>query len=87
MKRLIDRMNEGFKVMTDKYCRSHILNSLPLNLIDEIKDLKAIGINEFRVDFKDESENDVIEIVNEIKGVKKVEGKKFTKGHYKRGVE
>lgn len=84
---LIDRMNEGFKVMTDKYCRSHILNSLPLNLIDEIKDLKAIGINEFRVDFKDESENDVIEIVNEIKGVKKVEGKKFTKGHYKRGVE
>lgn len=84
---LIDRMNEGFKVITDKYCRSHILNSLPLNLIDEIKDLKAIGINEFRVDFKDESENDVIEIVNEIKGVKKVEGKKFTKGHYKRGVE
>lgn len=84
---LVDRMNEGFKVMTDKYCRSHILNSLPLNLIDEIKDLKAIGINEFRVDFKDESENDVIEIVNEIKGVKKVEGKKFTKGHYKRGVE
>ena len=84
---LVDRMNEGFKVMTDKYCRSHILNSLPLNLIDEIKDLKAIGINDFRVDFKDESENDVIEIVNEIKGVKKVEGKKFTKGHYKRGVE
>ena len=84
---LIDRMNEGFKVMTDKYCRSHILNSLPLNLIDEIDDLKSIGINSFRVDFKDEDENEVIEIVNEIKGVKKVEGKKFTKGHYKRGVE
>ena len=84
---LIDRMNEGFKVMTDKYCRSHILNSLPLNLIDEIEDLKSIGINSFRVDFKDEDENEVMEILKEIKENKRVEGKKFTKGHYRRGVE
>lgn len=84
---LIDRMNEGFKVMTDKYCRSHILNSLPLNLIDEIEDLKSIGINSFRVDFKDEDENEIMEILKEIKGCKRVEEKKFTKGHYRRGVE
>lgn len=84
---LVDRMNEGFKVMTDKYCRSHILNSLPLNLIDEIEDLKSIGINSFRVDFKDEDENEVIEILKEIRKYKRVEGKKFTKGHYRRGVE
>ena len=75
---LIDRMNEGFKVMTDKYCRSHILNSIPLNLIDEIKDLKAIGINDFRVDFKDEDENEVMEILKEIRKYKRVEHLRLT---------
>lgn len=84
---LVDRMNEGFRVITDKYCRSHILNSLPLNLIDEVEDLKNIGIDSFRVDFKDENQKEVMEIIREINGYERADGKKFTKGHYRRGVE
>lgn len=80
---LIDKYNEGFRVMTDKYCRSHILNSSPLNLIDEIKELKEFGITTFRIDFTDETSMEVQEIINK----DFVLDKKYTKGHYKRGVE
>ncbi len=40
---LIDRMNEKFRVMTDIYCRSYILNSLPINIIEEVDELKSFG--------------------------------------------
>jgi putative protease len=84
---LVDRMNEGFRVMTDKYCRSHILNSSPLNLIYEMDDLKSIGITTFRVDFKDESSEEVLKVLDIINNIGEVDGKDYTKGHFKRGVE
>ena len=84
---LVDRMNEGFRVMTDKYCRSHILNSSPLNLIYEMEDLKSIGITTFRVDFKDESSAQVLKVLDMINNTGEVDGKDYTKGHFKRGVE
>ena len=84
---LVDRMKEEFRVATDKYCRSHILNSVPLNLIDEIEDLKKLGIKSFRIDFKDEDENDVNRVLDFLKGNKEIEGKYYTKGHFRRGVE
>ena len=40
--KLIDRVNEELRVMTDLYCRSYILNPVPLNIIDEIEELKAV---------------------------------------------
>jgi putative protease len=85
--KLIDRMNESFNVMTDNNCRSYILNSLPINLIDEVKELESFNITNFRVDFKDESYEEVNDILNQIAYGKKNENKKYTKGHYKRGVE
>lgn len=84
---LVDRMKEEFRVLTDKFCRSHILNSVPLNLIEEISDLKSLGVSSFRVDFKDENEEDVNRILDFIKNGNKISGKNYTKGHYKRGVE
>ncbi|PRR82905.1 DUF3656 domain-containing U32 family peptidase [Clostridium vincentii] len=84
---LVDRMNESFKVMTDNYCRSHILNNVPLNLIEEIDDLKTIGVETFRVDFKDESSLEVKNVLDMLKGNYSIDGKLYTKGHYKRGVE
>ncbi|MBD7910090.1 DUF3656 domain-containing U32 family peptidase [Clostridium cibarium] len=84
---LVDRMNEEFRVMTDVYCRSHILNSSPLNLIEEIEDLKSMGIETFRVDFKDEGQEEVIKVLNMIRGSVKVDTNLYTKGHYRRGVE
>jgi len=85
--RLIDRMNESFSVISDNNCRSYILNSLPTNLIEQIDELKAFNITNFRVDFKDESYEEVKDILEQISHVKKNENKKYTQGHYRRGVE
>ena len=83
---LVDKFNEGFRVMTDKYCRSHILNSTALNLIEEMDELKEFGVTNFRVDFTDENAKEVKEVIEMIKN-KSVLDRKYTKGHYKRGVE
>lgn len=83
---LVDRMNENFKIITDEFCRSHILNNVPINLLDERDVIKHLGINTFRIDFKDENEKEVIRVINMIENKLEVEGKLYTKGHFKRGV-
>lgn len=83
---LVDEKKEGFTVMTDKFCRSHILNSVPLNLLDEIDDLRSFGIETFRVDFKDEDRHTVFDVLDMLAHGKKLD-KKYTNGHYRRGVE
>ncbi|MDR3597622.1 U32 family peptidase [Clostridium sp.] len=85
--KLKDRMNESFSVLSDNSCRSYILNSLATNLIDEVEELKSFNISNFRIDFKDECYEEVKEILNQIAYKKKNENNKYTKGHYKRGVE
>lgn len=84
---LIDRMNENFRVLADNNCRTHILNSLAINLIEEVDELKSFNILNFRVDFKDESYKEVKEILNQIAFGNKPKEKVYTKGHYRRGVE
>lgn len=84
---LVDRMNESFRVMTDNYCRSHILNNVPLNLIDEMENLKTMGIETFRLDFKDESSVETKNVLDMLSGKIIIDGKLYTKGHYRRGVE
>lgn len=85
---LRDRKGEEFKVLTDKYCRSHIYNSVPVNLIPNIKEYKRNNINSFRVDFIDEDYDKVKNILDMVKN-EKFQGdyKNYTRGHYKRGVE
>ncbi|HEX9025831.1 MAG TPA: U32 family peptidase, partial [Clostridium sp.] len=85
--KLIDRMNESFSVLADNNCRSHILNSVATNLIEQVEELKSFNITNFRVDFKDESYEEVNDILNQIAFGKKNENKKYTQGHYRRGVE
>ena len=80
---LIDRVNEKSRVMTDVFCRSYILNHKPINLIEQISELESMGIRYFRYDFRDESYEEVKDIL-----VNKVfDNSMFTKGHYRRGVE
>lgn len=85
---LRDRMGEEFILKTDKYCRSHIYNHVPVNLVPHMKELKKNGFNFFRVDFIDEGENKIREVLKMIMD-EKYEGdyKEYTRGHYKRGVE
>lgn len=84
---LIDRMNEKFRVLCDNNCRSHILNSLPINLIEESEEMKNFNIENFRVDFLDETYEEVKDVLLQISSGRKNENKMYTKGHYKRGVE
>ena len=84
---LIDRMNEKFRVLCDNSCRSHILNSVPINLIEEVEEMKSFNINNFRVDFLDETYEEVKDVLSQVNCGKKNENKTYTKGHYKRGVE
>lgn len=84
---LVDRMKEKFRVMTDIFCRSYILNPKPINLIDEKEDLSSLGINSFRVEFRDENYEEVKKILRMIKGEELINSKEYTKGHYRRGIE
>lgn len=84
---LKDRMNEEFLVATDKYCRSHIYNTLPVNLVPFTRELKKNNINNYRVDFINEDYNEVLKVMKYIFKDEDVDLEKTTKGHYKRGIE
>ncbi|MGN0145035.1 MAG: DUF3656 domain-containing protein, partial [Clostridium sp.] len=83
---LIDRMNEKFRVLCDNSCRSHILNSVPINLIEEVEEMKSFNIENFRIDFLDETYDEVKDVLLQVYSGKKNNNKTYTKGHYKRGV-
>jgi U32 family peptidase len=85
---LKDRKGAEFVIGSDKYCRSYIYNSVPLNLLQNIQELKKMGVTSFRMDFIDESYEDTVEILETIFNEGKANmTKNFTRGHYKRGVE
>ena len=84
---LIDRVNERNRVMTDLFCRSYILNPVPLNLFDEVNNLKEIGIKTFRFDFRDESYKDVIKVLNMYRNSEDYDRSNYTKGQFRRGIE
>ena len=85
---LRDRMNEEFLVKTDRYCRSHIYNTVAVNLVPYMKEFKKNKINNFRADFIDENYDETMHILNYIlKGEELSLKESFTRGHYKRGIE
>ena len=47
---LEDRRSEQFPVVTDQYCRNHILNSKELNMVPYFNELKRAGISVLRVE-------------------------------------
>lgn len=83
---LIDRMNEKFPVITDKFCRAHIYNGVSLNLIREKSELNGFGVNQFFVHFTNERYDECIDVINAVENGNALDGK-YTKGHYRRGVE
>lgn len=85
---LKDRKGVSFNVVTDKYCRSHIYNPIPLNLLDKIYEIREMGVDSLRVDFIDEDENEVEKVLKMIKEREnQIDMKNYTRGSYKRGVE
>ncbi|WP_446897576.1 DUF3656 domain-containing U32 family peptidase [Clostridium sp. LBM24168] len=85
---LVDRKNKRFPLMTDEFCRGYIYNSVPLNLLPNIKELKNMGIKSFRIDFLDEDYEQAKDILKSFTKEKwDKDFSKFTRGHYKEGAE
>ena len=58
-----------------------------LNLFDEVNNLKEIGIKTFRFDFRDESYEDVIKVLNMYRNSEDYDRSNYTKGQFRRGIE
>jgi putative protease len=97
---IIDERNKLFKVISLGNCKTAILNSDVLCVYDNISNVIESGISKLRMDFYNEEEDDIFEIVKafkdktlnpwdnkESKAIEAVKKNGFTKGHYFRGIE
>ncbi len=63
---LRSKENLYYPIVSDN-CLTYIMHHKNINLIDNIKDYKKIGINNFRLELFDESYDEVIKLINNIK--------------------
>ncbi len=81
---LRDRKNILFPVVTDQFCRMHILNSKVLSMIENRKEFD--GVARIRVDGRFLTNDELAQVVRAYKfGGSEIEN--FTRGHYFRGAE
>mgnify|MGYP002621614494 CR=1 FL=1 len=81
---LRDRKNILFPVVTDQFCRMHILNSKVLSMIDNRNEFD--GAARIRIDGRFLTVDELAQVVHAYKfGGAEIEN--FTRGHYFRGVE
>ncbi len=81
---LRDRKNILFPVVTDQFCRMHILNSKVLSMIENRNEFD--GVARIRIDGRFLTTDEIAQVVHAYKlGGAEVEN--FTRGHYFRGVE
>ncbi len=81
---LRDRKGELFPVVTDQFCRMHILNAKTLSMIEHRADFD--GVARIRVDCRALTLKETAQIVHAYKfGGNEIEN--FTRGHYFRGVD
>ena len=80
---LKDRKNILFPVVTDQFCRMHILNSKTLSMIEHRNDFE--NISRIRIDCRFMNLDEISKIIRAYKfGGDEI--KNFTRGHYFRGV-
>ena len=80
---LRDRKNELFPVVTDQFCRMHILNAKTLSMIEHRNDFD--GVARIRVDCRALTLEETAQIVHAYK-FSGAEIENFTRGHYFRGA-
>jgi putative protease len=91
---LVDRKGYSFPLKTDEQCRMHLLNSRRLSMLDYLGDVTATGVSAIRIEARWESPGDIGSLVGLYRQVldgradaKKMRaGKKYTTGHFYRGV-
>lgn len=60
---LRDRLGIQFPIWTDPYCRTHVLNSVPLSLLENLENFKKIGVTALRVEGKGQDHNALRKII------------------------
>lgn len=86
--KLTDRMGQQFPVVPDPgTCRSIILNSKKLYLLDRRNDLGKLGLHYLRLQFTTEPPADVDRVLTQWEEQSAFDGANCTRGLYLRGVE
>ena len=49
---LKDRKNENFPIVTDQFCRMHVLNGKELSMLPHVSKFGAMGIDRIRIEGK-----------------------------------
>ena len=98
---LRDRKNVDFPVVTDQFCRMHILNSKKLSLLPYVHQLLGMGIATLRIEGRGVSIKELQSVVRmyrkamdrkaplkeeDEQHLRLQEGKDITRGHYFRGI-
>ncbi len=65
---LKNSQNKLFPIVT-KACKTHIMHHEKINLLESMNILKKFGIRNFRLDFFDENNQQILNIINKIKNV------------------
>lgn len=86
-----DKTGAEFPIIKGYKCRCEILNSKKVFLLDQIVDIKNIGVEVVRLDFYDEDYAFVDEMVKSVRNmtfsnIKESIRDKITRGHFSRGV-
>lgn len=97
---LTDKMNENFKITKRYQCNTEIYNSKKLLLLEHSKTLESKGVGFFRLNFLDESPEDVAAVVEvhrsfisgkataaDVERINALKKDGVTGGHLHRGVE
>ncbi|MDF2927970.1 DUF3656 domain-containing protein [Anaerospora sp.] len=98
---LKDRLDEIFPVVTDQYCRMHVLNAKELNMAIHVPRFSRMGIKRIRIEAKQGSAQKVGEVTKLYRDLltlgenhhlftqyssEKPDNSDITRGHYFRGV-
>ena len=91
---LEDRRNEQFPIVTDQYCRNHILNSKELNMVPYFHELTRAGISVLRIEGRGRDPQWISRAVKQYvrlrDGLETMvfgkEDRSVTRGHFFRGI-
>lgn len=99
--RLNDRKNEFFPVVTDQYCRMHVLNGKELSMLPHVSKFRTMGVQRLRIEGKKGTKEYLGKMITLYKELLQqgenhplflqdkfgtVEHEHITRGHYFRGV-
>lgn len=65
---LKNKQNELFPIIT-KNCKTHIMHHKKIDLLDNLSELKEMGVTNFRLELFDENENQILNILNKVKRI------------------